>query len=44
MPAPAGATKPSRQERMRTILNDLARGEITVTEADIRLAELELEE
>lgn len=41
MPAPAGTAQPSRQERMRDILDALARGEITVTEADRRLAELD---
>ncbi|HYI15771.1 MAG TPA: hypothetical protein VEX37_10305, partial [Thermomicrobiales bacterium] len=43
MPAPAGAAQPSRQERMRQILDDLARGSITITEADRRLADLERE-
>lgn len=42
MPAPAGQPA-TREERMRAILDALASGEITVSEADRRLAELERE-
>jgi hypothetical protein len=41
MPPPVRQSQPSRQEQMRLILDALARGEITVTEADKRLAELD---
>ncbi|HEX5167386.1 MAG TPA: DUF4097 family beta strand repeat-containing protein [Thermomicrobiales bacterium] len=41
MPAPVSQPQPSREVRMRAILNALANGAITVSEADRRLAELE---
>lgn len=42
IPMPASTSQtPSRTQRMQAILNDLAAGTITVTEADRRLAELE---
>jgi DUF4097 and DUF4098 domain-containing protein YvlB len=44
MPAPDTRRQPSREARMRAILNALANGTMTVSEADRRLAELEREE
>lgn len=43
MPASTSQPRPTREVRMRAILNALANGAITVTEADRRLAELERE-
>lgn len=42
MPAPS-TSRSSREERMRAILDDLANGRMTVTEADRRLEELDRE-
>ena len=41
MPGPAAVPPATREQQMRAILDALARGEITVTEADRRLAALE---